>query len=182
MFTVVRYYAGIGSRDTPEDVLDVFEWFSKSIVGLGYVLRSGAAKGADSSFEKGCDSVGGLKEIYLPWRGFEKSESELYGVSAAALKFAKENMDYFDKLGYGARKLIARNGYQVMGRNLRTPVDFIVCYTKEGRDLGGTAQAIRIARKLDIPVFNAGSFASAAEFKEFLSELLDKITPAVKEV
>ena len=34
------------------------------------VLRSGAAQGADSAFERGCGSVGGDKRIDLPKAGF----------------------------------------------------------------------------------------------------------------
>ncbi|GAG46694.1 unnamed protein product, partial [marine sediment metagenome] len=34
------------------------------------------------------------------------------------------------------------------------PVDFIICWTPGGREVGGTAQAIRIAKANHIKVFN----------------------------
>jgi hypothetical protein len=49
--------------------------------------------------------------------------------------------------------LMARNCYQVLGQNLDTPVDFIVCYTPDEYK-GGTSQALRIARDLNIPYYN----------------------------
>ena len=49
---------------------------------------------------------------------------------------------------------MARNCHQVLGQDLKTPVDFIVCWTKDGGESGGTGQALRIARDLNIPVYN----------------------------
>lgn len=71
-------YAGIGSRETPKSILEFFEYLGELLAKKGFTLRSGAAKGADSAFEKGCDRVSGLKEIFLPWRGFEGSKSDKY--------------------------------------------------------------------------------------------------------
>ena len=49
-----HYYAGIGSRNTPKEVLDVFESIGKYLALQGFVLRSGGADGADRAFERGC--------------------------------------------------------------------------------------------------------------------------------
>jgi hypothetical protein len=57
-------------------------------------------------------------------------------------------------LSDAATRLIARNGYQVLGESLDTPVDVIICYTPHGKAEGGTGQAIRIAQHYNIPVFN----------------------------
>ncbi|KKL28628.1 hypothetical protein LCGC14_2373270, partial [marine sediment metagenome] len=56
-----------------------------------------------------------------------------------------------------ARKFHARNCYQVLGNDLKTPADFIVCWTPNGKQIGGTGQALRIAREYKIPVINFGS-------------------------
>lgn len=52
--------------------------------------------------------------------------------------------------------------YQILGRDLSDPVDFVVCWTPDGcesekersRASGGTGQAIALASRLGIPVFN----------------------------
>jgi predicted Rossmann fold nucleotide-binding protein DprA/Smf involved in DNA uptake len=64
---MTKYYAGVGSRQTPENILHLMTRIAMRMAELGWVLRSGGAKGADYAFEKG---AGDKKEIYLPWRGF----------------------------------------------------------------------------------------------------------------
>jgi hypothetical protein len=166
------YYAGIGSRETPKDMLLKFEHAAMIFAKKGFVLRSGGAKGADSAFEIGCDSVRGQKEIFLPWKGFENSSSTLYNTSGEALKIAEEFHPYWSKLSDGARKLQARNCYQVLGYDLKTPSSFIICWTKNGSGSGGTGQAIRIAKAHNIPVFDMGGNDGVAErLNNFINSL-----------
>lgn len=61
-----RYYAGIGSRESPPGILALMVEVGKFLAQKGYVLRSGGADRADKAFEQGCDQVQGQKEIYLP--------------------------------------------------------------------------------------------------------------------
>ncbi|MCA1800211.1 MAG: hypothetical protein LC650_02865, partial [Actinobacteria bacterium] len=63
----------------------------------------------------------------------------------------------WDIIGSTGRDFLARNGYQVLGKNLKSPSDFIVCWTPEGKITGGTGQALRLADHYRIPVFNFGS-------------------------
>ena len=44
-----------------------------------------------------------------------------------------------------------RNVFQVLGADLKTPTEFIICWTDK---YGGTQQALRIAKSFSIPVFN----------------------------
>lgn len=61
----MMYYAGVGSRETPQDVLKIMWKIGRYLALNGYTLRSGGgAKGADTAFENGCDSVRGSKEIF----------------------------------------------------------------------------------------------------------------------
>ncbi len=53
-----------------------------------------------------------------------------------------------------ARNCHARNMAQVLGWTLDDPVDFVVCYTHNGLKKGGTAQAMRVAEAMRIPIFN----------------------------
>ena len=72
------YYAGVGSRDTPDHILNTMHHIGAYLATQGWVLRSGAANGADTFFEKGALHVGGEAEIYLPWKGFNHHKSELH--------------------------------------------------------------------------------------------------------
>lgn len=165
-------YTGIGSRQTPYEFLDVFKNIGKYLAKEGWILRSGGANGADSYFEGGCDLENGKKEIYLPWKGFNGNESDLYRITEEGKNLAKHYHPYWDNLKDASKKLQTRNCYQVLGHDLNTPTNLIICYTKNGKMIGGTAQALRIAKDYNIKVFNAGAYKSVNEFREELWKYL----------
>jgi len=150
-----KYFSGIGSRQTPGDVQQLMTRITVFLYSRGYILRSGGAAGADAAFEEGVPKDM-PKEIYLPWQNFQGSNSSLYGIDPEAFDIAKKYHPAWDRLGKKGQRLIARNGYQVLGEDLKTPVDFIVCWTEGGKMVGGTAQALRIAKDFKIPIFNLG--------------------------
>lgn len=104
---------------------------------------------------------------YIPWNGFNDRLSD--GVSVLtleqgdrdkALDIIKEVHPAFDKLSLGAKKLHARNAYQVLGIYLDTPSKFLICYAQvdaQGVPKGGTRTAWVLAQMLDIPCFNLGN-------------------------
>lgn len=144
------YYAGVGSRKTPPHILDLMTHVAKYLQGLGWVLRSGAADGADTAFE---DGAGKLKEIFTAHSHIPQQAMDTVEQYHPAPSYLKPY----------ARKLMARNAMQVFGSDMNTPVSFVICWTPDGadgtdkptsRDSGGTGQAIRIAAANNIPVFN----------------------------
>ena len=148
----MKYYAGVGSRETPQDVLKTMLKIGKYLATKGYTLRSGGAKGADTAFENGCDSVGGNKEIF--YANNNKGTLMLTEVIPLAEQIASSVHPAWDRCNEYARKLHTRNVAQVMGADLKHPVDFLVCWTKNGKKIGGTSTAISIAEMNNIPVFN----------------------------
>lgn len=131
------FYAGIGSRETTSDILDVMVKIGRAMPPKKYILRSGGADGADAAFETGCDEVNGPKEIFLPWRGFNGNKSLLFECPDEAFIIAAKYHPAWDKLKDSVKRLMARNVLQVLGSDLKTPVDFVVCWTKDGRMTGG---------------------------------------------
>jgi len=185
--TSPKYYAGIGSRSTPAEVLGKMTSIAGKLCDLGYVLRSGGAPGADTAFEAGVDlnydqraemvkcnersEATGIdcgicplphcpyvrKEIYLPWRGFQgRDDGIVVHDMSAAMLMAKVFHPNWSACSPAARKLHARNCFQVLGQDLETPVEFVVCWTKGGKGGGGTGQALRIARARKIPIYDLG--------------------------
>lgn len=173
---MTKYYTGVGSRLTPNKILDVIEELAASLALEQWVLRSGGANGADAAFEEGCDSVGGLKEIFLPWDEFNENKSTLYPPNAEAFNLAKVYHPSFASLSVPARLLMARNSHQVLGQDLKTPSSFLVCWTEDGcssfrerkRTTGGTGQAISIASTNHIPVFNLSNKGCIEHLFKFL--------------
>ena len=152
------YYAGIGSRSTPTEILDLMTDIAVKLNSKDYVLRSGGAHGADQAFENG---AGVNKQIFTPWPGYN-GYNQQFIIPQQALQLAEEHHPNWKRLGSGAKLLMARNCQQILGPNLDDPVEFVICWTKDGcyKDeqrsniTGGTGQAISIACNNNIPVFN----------------------------
>lgn len=151
------YYAGIGSRKTPGRVLSQMEDLARWLGDRGCTLRSGGAPGADTAFEDGLRRHH-PREIYLPWAKFNGHDSRLHNITVQALALAATHHPNWRACRESARRLHARNGYQVLGQDLNTPSSFIVCWTFGGHGGGGTGQAIRIARAHGIDVYDLALF------------------------
>lgn len=156
----MKYYAGIGARNTPEDVLERMTKLARILEALGYVLRSGGAEGADKAFEKPIKDRVHRKEIFLASDSlplWTNVFTDMFHPNPKALK------EY-------PRKLMNRNALQILGRDGNTPADFVVCWTKDGKASGGTGHALRIAKYFDIPVFNFYSEAEIDRLKQLIRE------------
>ncbi|MCD6436443.1 MAG: hypothetical protein J7L15_08725 [Clostridiales bacterium] len=146
-----KFYTGIGSRQTPENILETMKDIALYLNHQEYILRSGGAKGADVAFELGSLN---LKKVYLPWPGFNNSKEPYVPITKEAEKMAEKYHPWFYNLKQGARKLHSRNCYQVLGENLDTPSDFLICWTPGGLETGGTSQALRIAKDYNVKIYN----------------------------
>ncbi len=151
-----KAYTGVGSRETPVDVLELMRKIATILSGENYILRSGGADGADLAFESGVVMGTDLvrrKEIYLPWKGFNDRIGICDTPREAYNMAAKIHPAWF-ACSRGARALHARNICQVLSYSLKTPSKFLICWTKEGKDTGGTRTAIVCARNNSVPVWN----------------------------
>lgn len=146
-------YAGIGSRETPKEIGQIMTQAAVQLALQGWILRSGEAKqkagadpntvSADLVFEAGCDLINPrAKVIRVPTQ------------SQHALDHAAQFHPNWDACNEFARDLHARNSLIMLGDWLDDPVKFVVCWTSQGRTVGGTGQALRIAAAYGIPVFN----------------------------
>jgi hypothetical protein len=163
------YYAGVGSRDTPEYILELMTQLAERLREDRMILRTGHAPGADQAFEKGATNCA---EIYLPWAtfqqddGFYAARDEVGKIweptifndpTQEARNIAAGFHPVWGSLKPGAQKLMARNSHQILGPKPQSrpiPVEFVICWTKDGQASGGTGQAIRIAEAHSIPVYN----------------------------
>ena len=167
----MRYVTGVGSRDITVEEGDVLKLIAYTLGSKGYILRSGGAKGSDTSFEEEYIKRGLKKEIYLPWNGFNglRRGGDYYTINNPKAEDIASNIHpYWDNLSQGAKKLHSRNTYQVLGASLDTPSNVLVCcsdYDKYGDVKGGTRTAWMLAKEYGIPCFNIRD-------KEQLSKLL----------
>ncbi len=167
------FYAGIGSRSTPEDVLQRMQNIGQILDEYDYILRSGHADGADKAFEYVSTSA----DIYLPWKAFNGSNGTngdvrhiVAEMSSAHTHVARTHHPAWNKLSPAAQKLMIRNVYQVLGDNIDDKTQyssFVICWTPNGSGSGGTGQAIRIANNYNIPVFDLGKIDGWEKLIEF---------------
>ena len=147
-----RYFAGIGSRETPDDILNIMANVSSSFTQQGFFLRSGGAEGADKAFEKA--SSGSV--IYRP----EDATPE----SIAMAELYHPNWKLCSPY---ARLLLARNCHIILGDDLKSPVEFVVCWTPGARLVGGTGHSLRLALKHKIKIYNLADQVQYQELRIF---------------
>ena len=163
----MKYYAGIGSRNTPIDVMNAMTKTAKWLEKFNYVLRSGGAKGADTAFEQGITNPN-MKQIF-----YQNDATE------EARKIAKRYHPAWDRMSNFAKNLHGRNAFQILGRDLETPVDFVICWTPDGAEThkdrqyetGGTGTAISIANANGIRVYNFANENSINELRELFKDI-----------
>lgn len=166
--TPTMTYAGIGSRQTPPEILAQMTEVAKELEAKGFTLNTGVTfggkeEGADEAFSKGATK----KNLFAPEQAGERE-----------MKIAKEihpNWNALVEKGPGGPKLMARNTNQVFGENLDTPVDFVLFYAKETKGIrpeGGTGQAVEMARRKGIPTINMAN----PNWREQLNRVLSKPT------
>ena len=154
-------YAGIGSRETPAEVLILMTKAAKWLEAKGYKLQTGKTfgnreEGADKAFSDGTNN----KELFGPEAANEKT-----------IAIAKEMHPAPQHLKEGGLKLMARNTNQVFGVKLDTPVDFVLFYAEETKGIrpkGGTGQAVEMARLKGIPTINMAN----SDWKKQLTDVL----------
>lgn len=182
-----KYYAGIGSRQTPSWICEKMSKLASYLEYKGYVLRSGGADGADIAFEKGVKNSKN-KKIYIPANNFNGRSEYQDGVynckkiksdiQDKARTIMLQNHPNPSRLKEYATMLLTRDVYQVIGENLDEKADFIVCWTKDAKPIGGTSQAIRLANIYKIPILNLGHIKSVDDFDKntpFLNDLIMKL-------
>lgn len=187
-------YAGIGSRSTPPDVLQAMRSIGYTLAERGWILRSGNAPGADLAFQEGAweyliqipEQDVPHVEVYLPWREFgagdrvRPSTRWYSSPTPDAIELAFEIHPTGRRLSRGATALHARNGHQILGRDLASPVDAIICWTPDGaqdltsinRGTGGTGQGLRVGclRAPDAQIFNLARPGRLIELQSYIME------------
>lgn len=160
----------VGSRKTPTRVVDEYQNLAQILVENGCIVRSGNAQGFDQTIAKVPVEN---REIYLPYANFGTQLKNYQNVFVPKTEFANWNeaVSIVKKLHPNKNLTdiqllyLARDVYQVLGKDLQTPSDLIICWTEDGasqpheltRKTGGTAMALRVAFHYNIPVMNIKS-------------------------
>ncbi len=172
-------YAGIGSRQTPTDIIRIMEDIGTLMAIDDHVCNTGAALGADQAFANGANKVRGPIKLSLPWGNYEAAwVNTLHNKNVTVFhdkthtKAAESVHKYHPgaaRLTQGTFKLHARNYLIIEGCKL------IICWTPEGKISGGTGQALRLSQDMGIPVMNLGN-------PEILERFIERINARKTEI
>lgn len=165
-----RYYAGVGSRETPEDVLALMRRLGEHLCNLGWGLSSGDAEGADRAFYEGAYVSPNFykvpSRIYLAWNGVwgryhDPSEyffdaTRYTDTYETAKQMALEARGSFEGLKRGGIGMHTRNVFQIHGHTLQDPVGSILYWGqpvgKTEKVKGGTNTALQLAVRANVPI------------------------------
>jgi hypothetical protein len=161
------WFAGVGSRETPEEILALMRLISQALYARGYALSSGDAEGADTAFYEGAVLSPHFHQlgarIYLAWNGVRNRYHDPKNYFFDASKFptwesansiALEARGSWEGLGRGGIAMHTRNVFQIMGACLTEPVSSIVYWGipvgKTEKVRGGTNTALQLAIKCGV--------------------------------
>jgi len=141
-------YTGVGSHvGTPPSILRGIVIIAGALEDIGYICRTGDAPECDKAFRTGVKNESNI-EVYPRGVGTRESIAlalRLHPNPEAARK-------YIDYLG--------RNPMQVCGKAMDDPSKFLVCWTPDGRTVGGTGLTMRVAEHFHVPIMNLFQYST----------------------
>ena len=171
-------YCGVGSRETDDLGECKITYLASFLNYNGYTLSTGdASKGADLMFWVVNKTQ---KFRFGPFGRKPRPDTivvpETNPIHGLAAEIAASTHPSWRFLPPWMRELHTRNTFQVLGRDLSEPCEFVLCWTPDGAEraevtskrTGGTGTAIRIADRFGIPVFNLKNEDTLNKLGDFL--------------
>lgn len=179
------FWTGVGSRRASSENRPTMTAFAQAMSAKGAFFRSGAASGPDTWFEEGVPS--GLRRLYVPNRSYGKRQSSEIIVPKEAnlmrwmraCSIAEGLHPLGRQMNQDLRELMGLSVFQVLGDDLKTPSQFLVCdapdivYDNAGRVVdvdGGTGMAVRVAVLHNVPVYHLAVPSHRARIDGFIAQ------------
>lgn len=177
------YYTGIGSRETPIDTQHLMTEIAMRLRAEGWTLRTGSVSRADKSYQI---AAGENKEIYVPWDNFNSSQTGISSLTEESSRMAHDIWKFREKKGLvptegsisgkweelhpGTKAMLAKAMCMLLGRNLNTPSDMVICWTPGAKIVGISSHVICLAIFKHIPVFNLAEYETEIVIREMLRQ------------
>ena len=194
-------YTGVGSRETPDDILILMRRIGYVMAMKGISLRTGEAEGADHAFYKGvvdANDIHGVKfknEVFVA--AAPKSHHYVNDVvnifsgdSSFAIQEFRETAimirGSWDDLSYFGAMCHIRNVAQVLGGDGKSPSRGLICWAKPVNPIKATDSIMRYvegetntayctAILHNIPVYNLHELEHRVYFEDWVNQELDKL-------
>jgi hypothetical protein len=139
-----KFYIGVSTKSAPSYICDLMADTGKFLYSRKYTLRTIGDTAGDKAFESGAEKK---VELY--------SENKMtIVIPDKAFEIAAKIHPAWDKCSDEIKKYHAINVLIVYGKDLKTFAEFIICWTPHAQLFGAPGMITRIAKSLDIPVFN----------------------------
>ena len=169
----------ISGEEPPASLVDVFTALLGGMESKGFTLNAlnGETQGLEPVILQGVEVT---VDLYSPWTGFNKTtEVKCDTPLADAYSIVTGFIKTFGTFKPGGRAFMARRVHQILGHDLKTPIEFLAVYTADGaekanevtRSTGNTGIAIQIATGAGIPVFNLHKADGVDRLKNFIKTL-----------
>jgi hypothetical protein len=171
-FKLYKAYGGLCNPDAPDSVMSQMKTLAERLEAKGYTLRTNGAKGGEASMEAGSSDV----EAHIPWRNFNEHPSKLNRTTDEAKAVIRQFAPGFDGLKPAVQTIIASKAHVILGKDLKNPIQFLICWTQDGAETmaqrnaktGYIGVGIALAASLKIPVFNLKNPDALERLKQFL--------------
>lgn len=162
------------NQDIPESITPVLEAMVNKLNELGYTARLGGNLNLEELIEQKMER----KEVHLPWRDFNKKESKLTFNTKPSFILAKQFSPVYDRLPDAVKAMLARNVRLILGYNLKSPLLFLITWSRDGVEsakhrtaqTGNVGHVIAMADMLRVPIFNISRSDSIDRLKQYLQQ------------
>ena len=165
-------YAVTGNKEAPPEIVDRIQNAMRKLEYHGYTSRTGGMEGLDNVIEKTVNRT----ELVIPWKGFSDKYSKNYYNTKESLVIARMFHSSFDGLKPAIQAFLAKNVRQILGKDLKSAVMFLICWTEDAVEdakyktvkTGNMGHVISIATARRIPIFNFQNLDAEERLYRFL--------------
>lgn len=155
-----RYYTVLPGRVIPIDMLERMREIGMLLATRGYTIRSSETDKIERAFSEGVDSVNGYKDIWMPKSILKHGNTNT--IQQRHIDVVKSVHPSYSLLNIELKTTFSRVAGQILGTDVSSRVDFIVCYSRidlkksihVNYGSGVVEVAAAIASTYKIPLYN----------------------------
>ncbi|WP_218079405.1 hypothetical protein [Anthocerotibacter panamensis] len=171
MTKTTGFYTGIGSREVAPDIAHLLTRIARHLAATGNILRTGGARGVEKALRQGAEED---CEVFLPYQIVRGTVQEELPHLLAATRIAEGLHPDWPEYNPFSRRAHILSVYQLLGADLNTPSDFLLCYApidSHGLIQGATRTAVALAAVQGIRCYNLFQERVRWKFRARLDEL-----------